>query len=118
MTSIIFIIAVAASITMAFIGLSYLISSLWEKESRAALYAGLQFLLMLGLAILLFYLEATGLFEAAAGRAVLILGLILPCGILALLSLKIGSNPKALQGTRAMMVGSVKRYDERDIVFA
>ena len=118
MTSILFSIAVAASIMMAIIGLSYLISCLWEKESRAALYAGLQFLLMLGLATLLFYLEATGRFGAATGRAVLILGLFLSCGILVLLSLKIGSNPKALQGTRAMMVGSVKRWDERDIVFA
>ena len=103
---------------MAIISLSYLISCLWEKESRAALYAGLQFLLMLGLAILLFYLEATGFFGAAVGRAVLILGLIMSCVILALLSLNIGSNPKALQGTRGMVVGSVKRYDERDIVFA
>ncbi|MBW2428782.1 MAG: reductive dehalogenase [Deltaproteobacteria bacterium] len=118
MTSILFSIAVAASIMMAIISLSYLISCLWEKESRSALYAGLQFLLVLGLAILLFYLKATGFFEAATGRAVLILGLILSCGILVLLSLKIGSNPKALQGSRGMMVGSVRRYDERDIVFA
>jgi hypothetical protein len=118
MISILFLLAVAAGLIMAFVGLSFLVSCVWEKETRAVLFAGIQFLLMLGLVILLFYLAAIGLFETATGRAVLTLGLILSGGILALLSLKIGTNPKALQGTRGMMVGSVKRYDERDIVFA
>ena len=118
MTSILFFIATAGGIVMAVIGLSFLISCVWEKESRAAIYAGIQYVLMLGLVILLFHLEALGLFETAIGRAILVLDLILSGALLALLTLKIGSNPKALQGTRGLMVGSVKRCDERDIVFA
>ena len=62
MTPILFFAAVAASIITAIIGLSFLISCIWEKESRAALFAAMQFLLMLGLAILLFYLGAIGFF--------------------------------------------------------
>jgi reductive dehalogenase len=118
MTAILFLIAVAASIITAIIGLSFVISCIWEKESRAALFAGLQFLLMLGLVILLFYLEAIDFFETGTGSAILIIALILTGGMFALFTLVIGSNPKAMQGTRGLMVGSVKRYDERDIVFA
>jgi reductive dehalogenase len=118
MTSILFFIAVAAGILMAIIGLSFLISCVWEKESRATLFAGLQLLLMMGLVILLLYLGAIGFFETGSGRAVLILGLVLSGGLVALFTLKIGSNPQALQGTRGLMVGNVERYDERDIVFA
>ena len=118
MTPILFFAAVAASIVTAIIGLSFLISCIWEKESRAALFAGLQFLLMLGLVIVLFCLEAIDFFETGIGSAILIIALILTGGMFTLLILVIGANPKAIQGTRGLMVGSVKRYDERDIVFA
>ncbi|CAB1080679.1 hypothetical protein D1AOALGA4SA_8358 [Olavius algarvensis Delta 1 endosymbiont] len=118
MTSILFLTAAAASIITAIIGLSFLVSCIWEKETRATRYAGFQFLLMLGLVILLFYLKSTGLFETWAGTTVLILGLILSVCLFAILSLVIGSNPIALQGTPGLVVGRVKRYDERDIVFA
>jgi len=118
MTSILFFIAVAIAFGMAFIGLSFLISCIWEKEARAALFAGFQLVPMLGLVVLILYLGAIGFFETASGRTVLVLGLVLTGAILALLALVIGSNPHALQGTRGLMIGSVKRYDERDIVFA
>lgn len=118
MTSILFLIAVAASNITAVIGLGFLISCIWEKEARATLFAGFQLVLMLGLVILLFYLESIGLFETRAGTTLLIIGLILSGGLLALFTLTIGSNANALQGTRGLMVGSVKRCDERDIVFA
>jgi len=118
MTSTLFLIAIAASNITAVIGLSFLISCIWEKEARATLFAGFQFVLMLGLVILLFYLESIGLFETRTGTTLLIIGLILSGGLLALFTLTIGSNANALQGTRGLMVGSVKRCDERDIVFA
>ena len=118
MISILFLIAAAASIITAIIGLSFLVSCIWEKEGRASLFAGFQFVLMLGLAILLFYLESIGLFETRAGTTILILSLIPAAGLLILLTIRFGLNPQALQGTRGLMVGSVSRYDERDIVFA
>ena len=110
MISILFLIAVAASIITAIIGLSFLISCIWEKEARASLFAGFQFVLMLGLVILLLYLESIGLFETRAGATYLIVGLVISGGFVALFILTIGSNTKALQGTRGLIVGCVKRY--------
>ncbi len=118
MSSILFWIAAGAGIITAIIGLSFLVSCVWEKEARASLSAGLQFVLMLGLVILLFYLESINLFETRGGTTILILGLIWAAGVLVLLTIRLGSNPQALQGTRGLMVGKVERYDERNIVFA
>ena len=73
---------------------------------------------MLLLVVLLVYLKAIGMFDTATGGVLLALGLILTAGLLVLLTIRLGSNPQALQGTRGLIVGEVKRYDERDIVFA
>ncbi len=118
MISILFWIAAAASIFASFIGLSFLISCLWEKERRASIFAAVQFVPMLGLTVLLFCLESRGFFETTAGTTLLVLGLIPAAGVLVLLAIRLGSNPQALQGTRGLMVGKVERYDERNIVFA
>ncbi|UCH21495.1 MAG: reductive dehalogenase [Deltaproteobacteria bacterium] len=118
MESILFSLAAVVVIIPAIVGLSYFISSIREKEMRAAFFAGVQFLFMLGLVILLFYLEAAGFFKTGFGLAVLILGIILAFGLCVFLTKKIGSNPRALEGTEGLMVGSVQRNDERDIVFA
>ncbi len=118
MKTIIFFLAAAVSIIQAIIGLSYFITCVWEKESRAMFFGGLQFLLMTGLVFLLFYLEATGFFKTGFGLAVLILGLILAAGLCVFLMQKIGLNPRALEGTQGLIVGNVKRHDERDIMFA
>ena len=75
-------------------------------------------MLMIGLVFLLFYLKATGFFKTGFGLAGLVLGLIFAVGLGVLLMQKIGLNPKALAGTQGLIVGNVKRYDERDIVFA
>ena len=40
-------------IGQAAVGLSYLISSIWELEKRASIFAGIQFLAMAGLVLLL-----------------------------------------------------------------
>ena len=118
MISILFWTAAAGSIITAMIGLSFLVSCLWEKEGRASLFAGFQFIPMLGLTILLFYLESRGFFETTAGTTLLVLGLIPAAGVLVLLAIRLGSNPQALQGTRGLIVGKVERCDERNIVFA
>ena len=62
MEKILFFIAAAATIIQAAIGLSFFISCVWEKEPRARIVSGIQFFLMLGLVILLFYLHTIGFF--------------------------------------------------------
>jgi len=118
MQTIFFILAAAGSVMLAIIGLTYFISCVWEKETRAAVFAGGQFLLMSALVFVLFYLEATGFLGTGVGSAILILGGIAGVGLCFLLMLKIGTNPKALQGAQGLIIGPVKRFDERDIVFA
>jgi reductive dehalogenase len=118
MEMILFVVAAALSILQAGIGLSYFISCVRERETRAAVFGAAQFLLMLGLVIILFYLQAAGYFKAGAGLFVLVLGLLLAVGLVIALTWPIGSNPKALLGTKGLIVGPVARVDERDIVFA
>jgi reductive dehalogenase len=118
MDTILFFVAAALSIFQAGIGLSYFISCIRELETRAAIFGAVQFLLMLGLVILLFYLQATGFFTNGTGYLILIFGLMLAFGLLVGLAGPIGSNPKALAGTQGLIVGQVTRVDERDIVFA
>jgi hypothetical protein len=118
METILFFIAVLASIVQAIVGLCYFVSCIWEKELRATFFGGLQFLGMLGMVILLFYFNAAGFFQAGLGRILLILGLVVTAGACFFLMRKAGQNVKALKGTEGLIVGEVKRPDERDIVFA
>jgi len=118
MGTILFVIAAAASILQAIIGFSFFISCLWEKEPRAALFGGIQFLLMLGLVVFLFFLNARGFFLTDTGLILLILGLGSAVGICVLLMRKAGLDPTALAGTKGLIIGDVKPTDERDIVFA
>ena len=118
METIVFSVAAVLSILQAGIGLSYLFSSVREQETRAALLGAAQFLLMLGLVIMLFYLQATGFFAASPGFSVLIVGLLFAGGLMVGLIRPTASNQKALAGTQGLIVGRVTRVDERDIVFA
>ena len=100
------------------IGLWFLLSCIWEKEPRATVFAWLQFLGMLGLLIFFLFLSRIGFFDTGAGFASLV-GVTLLAVLCAFLGLvKMGKNPKALLGTQGLMVGPVKRFDERDQVFA
>ena len=105
-------------IGQAAIGLSYFISSVWEKEKRASFYAGFQFLVMAGGLILFIYWWQAGFLYKPGGIVVLIC--LLVGGILAgiILMRKSPANPKALKGTQGLITGIVQRVDERDIVFA
>ncbi|MBW1732330.1 MAG: reductive dehalogenase [Deltaproteobacteria bacterium] len=111
------IIAALALIVQAFIGLTYLISSIWEKEKRASIFAGLQFLGMLGLVIAFFYLVEGGFFETPTGLALLIAGVSVGAIGIFLLVRKTKPNQRALKGTAGLTVGEVKRYDQRQHVF-
>ena len=100
------------------VGLSYLISSIWEKEKRASIFAAVQFIGMAGLLILFAYGWQTGFLSTGPGIGILICFLIGGVAAGVLLMRKTKANPKALEGTKGLIVGEVKRPDERDIVFA
>jgi reductive dehalogenase len=111
-------ILILGQIVQTFIGLTFLISSIWEKEKRATIFGGLQLFGMLGLLLLFIYWRATGFFETGAGLVLLILGIMIGTILAWLLMRKTGQNPKALEGTKGLIIENVKRCDERDIVFA
>lgn len=106
------VLAVLSLVTLAFT-----ISSIWEREDRAALIGGVTFLILLGGEIGLFSLRAGGFFESTLGFLILLLGLVIPVAVL-LLWIRIGRNQRALQGTEGYIIGKVKRFDEREQVFS
>jgi len=117
-TTVLFLIMAILLVFQAAIGLSFLISCIWEKERRASFFAMIQFLGMLGLVVVLFSLKAIDFFETGAGFSLLIAGLIGAGGATFLLVQRSAPNQKALQGTRGLIVGKVERFDERKQVFA
>ncbi len=102
----------------AFIGLAFFMSSIWEKEKRASLLGGLQFIGMLVPVVLFFILNTYDFFDSGVGLGIMILVLIMGIAAVILFFSRIGANPKALQGTKGLIVGAVKRWDERDIQFS
>jgi len=102
----------------AFIGLTFFISSIAEKERRATVFGGIQFAGMLGLLIIFLILWGKGFFFTSTGLVVLVLGYALACFSGFLFLHRTPSNPHALKGTLGLVQGEVKRFDERDQVFA
>ena len=111
----IFILGLALCV-QAVIGLTFFISSIWEKEKRASILGGLQLLGMLVLVVLFFFLNRVEFFDKGAGLAIMICALI--AGVLGSLMLfsRLGTNPRALQGTKGLIVGEVRRFDARDLL--
>jgi reductive dehalogenase len=106
-------------IAQAFVGFTFFVSSIWEKEKRATIYGGIQLVGMVALAILSVYLTQVGFFETQVGFWLLVGGLFAGlAAFLFLFVLKIGANPKAELGTAGYITGEVTRYDEREQVFA
>ncbi len=105
-------------IGQAAIGLSYLISSIREQEKRASFFAGLQFLGMAGALILFVYWWASGFLATGSGVGMVICLLAGGIAVAVLLIRKTPANQKALEGAKGLITGDVKRFDERDIVFA
>jgi reductive dehalogenase len=118
MENIIFWTVALANVIPAFIGLSYFISSIWEKEWRASIFGGLQFLALLAVLILLFFLYRINFFHTFVGIFVLIGFFVMEVLAAAALMIPFGKNNNALKGTKGITVGQVKRQDEREIMFA
>ncbi len=102
----------------AFIGLNFFISCIWEKERRATVFAVLQFMVMTAVLILFLYLAWIGFFQSGPGIILLIAGYIIFFFAAYFLLRRSGENPRALKGSNGLIVGDVKRFDERDQVFA
>lgn len=102
----------------AFVGLSFFISCLWENEKKASLFAALQCLGMLAVLVAFLLLAASGFFHTFPGVVLLILGYVGSGAAAFFLLRRTEPNPKALQGTKGRVEGEVKRFDEREQVFA
>jgi reductive dehalogenase len=111
-------IGLAGLAVQAFIGLSFFISSIYEKEERATIFGLLQFTGMLAVFVIFAILAGSGFFQTGWGRFILILGYI-PAGAAAYFLLhRTEPNQRALEGAKGLIVGDVKRFDERTHVFA
>lgn len=108
----------AALCVQASIGLGFLISSVWEKEKRASLFAALQFAVMLAVALIYFFLLNLGFFQTGTGQFILLAGIVCSAAVAVLLLKKAPPNARAVNGTKGLIVGEVDRFDERDQVFA
>jgi len=102
----------------AVIGLGFFVSSIIEREKRASFFGGLQFLAMLALLVGYVWLAQTGFFSQPVGLVIIILLLLFGGAILFLVLRRDKPNLRALAGSEGYKVGSVTRFDERDIVFA
>lgn len=102
----------------AFIGFSFFVSCIWEKEKRASVFAFLQFVGMSVVLGVFLVLVTYGFFNTIPGKVTLCLGYFGAISAALLLLKKTAPNPVALKGTQGLMTGQVNRLDERQIVFA
>jgi len=116
--TVLLVIGAVGFVVEALIGLSFFVSCIWEKERRATVFAGLQFIIMIGLLVIYFLLIDIGFFGTAPGLVVLIAGYVLVIVAAFLLMRRTAANPRALQGTKGLIKKEVKRVDERTHVFA
>jgi reductive dehalogenase len=96
----------------------FLITSLKEKEQRAALMAGAISGLLVLIELAIYYLYTLGLFFHSAGMLVLVSGWMVTGAAIYFLCCRSGSNRRALKGVNGYVVGKAQRFDEREQVFA
>ena len=118
MVNILVVIGVLGLSTQAFIGLSFFISCIWEKEKRATAVALLQFIGMMVVLAVFIAIALADTFHTPIGKAVLIIGYAGVIAAAVLLLKRSRPNPRALEGTKGLIIGKVGRHDERKIVFA
>ena len=102
----------------AFIGLSFLISSVWEKERRATIFAAVQFAGMTALLIIFLLLVGLGFFQTSSGMGLLIVGYIMVILAAIFMVRENCTKPAGIAGDVRIYRGKVNRFDERMQVFA
>jgi reductive dehalogenase len=92
--------------------------SIREKENRASVFGGIQSMFFLACLASFLVAYQSGYFITSTGSALLrgMIG-ITTIGLWVFLG-RIGKNIKALDGTSGLMISEVKRFDERETVFA
>ena len=105
MVEILLLITIVALIVHAIVCLAYFVSSIWEKEKRAGIFAGLQLFLPLGLLGIVLYLSGSGFFDTISGMLLLGAGVILIVLAPLLLVIKTHPNNTALEGTQGFITG-------------
>ncbi len=101
----------------AIIGLGFFASCIAERETRASVYAFVQFALMVGVLMIYLILAQNGFFYRPPGDKLFIL-LICVSLVGLIFVMRRESNPRAKSGSQGYMVGKIRRFDERDLVFA
>ncbi len=102
----------------AFIGLSFLISSVWEKERRATIFAAVQFVGMTALLVIFLFMVRRGIFQTSPGVVLLVAGYIVVVFAAIFMVKRTAPNQRALQGASGYVRAKVNRFDERMQVFA
>ena len=102
----------------AVIGLSFFVSSIYERERRATFFGLGQFAGMLILLLFFIVLAKIEFFDTAMGMAFLFLGYMVAGTAAFLLVRRTPANPSALKGSLGYITGQVDPVDEREIVFA
>jgi hypothetical protein len=106
-----------AGVVIAFT-LIYVFASLAEEERRAV-SAGIAIIAAMGTAELVAsWLYAAGFFSHTPGRELFLAFAILATAGFFLLLRRTPPNPRALQGSTGLVTGRVRRFDEREQVFA
>lgn len=118
MGSILVLIAGAGLIVPAILAVSFFVSSVFEKEKRAAFLGAVQAGVMVFLAAGFFYIFLKGFFDTGSGLFALFVIIAAETGVSFLLIRRTGGNEQALKGTSGLIKGEVQQFDERDHVFA
>jgi reductive dehalogenase len=116
--TVLLVIGAVGLVVEALIGLSFFVSCIWEKERRATVFSGLQFLIMIGALVIYLLLIDIGFFRTTPGLVILIAGYVVVIVAALIIIRRTAANPRALQGTKGLIKGEVKRVDERTHVFA
>jgi reductive dehalogenase len=118
MKIILFWFVACVGIVMAFIAFCFFVSSIYEKERRASVIGGLQCVSVLIILSLIFTLFNAGFFYTGAGVMVLVLAALSAAIAVTAITVRLGVNRKALDGTNGLIFGKASRQDEREIIFA
>ena len=112
------VLQVVFAMVIIFFTISFLITSLNEKEPRAALMSGAVIILLTGLELCVYWLYTLDFFFNPAGVMLLSAGWAVTGFGIYFFGRHTGPNEKALKGVEGLIVGKARRFDEREQVFA